>query len=80
MATLTLTLLDTCGGGGHLTLNVQINANDKGNLYVGTADVLGEFSDDEIDAVVKGVLRLHKIGKTLAQVRSDLLAGLTVTL
>lgn len=80
MATLVLTTVSTCAGGQHVVLSATINGVDKGNQNVVADDVLAAFDDEEIAAFIKGVIRLHKLGKTNAQVKADLAAGLTVTL
>lgn len=80
MATMKLTLTHVCDGGEHAEIAVQVNGKNRGTYGVNVSDVTGAFPDEDIETFLAGVIRLHKIGKTLAQVHSDLQAGLTVTL
>lgn len=80
MATMKLTLTHVCAGGEHAEIAVEVNGQSRGTYAVRVSDVTGTFADDEIETFLAGVIRLHKVGKTLAQVRNDLQAGLTVTL
>lgn len=80
MATIILTTVSVCAGGGHIQLNVQFNGNNKGTREVYADDVLAPFDDAEIDTFIKSVIRAYKVGKTPAQVKTALEVGLTVTI
>lgn len=80
MATVVITLNSVCGGGGHANISVTVNGVDKGDFVVWADDILSDITDDEIETFLKLVVRAHKIGKTKAQVRSNLQAGLTVAI
>jgi len=79
MATVLLTLESVCAGGGHAQINVKVNGNDKGTFAVWADDVLSQLPDEDIPLVLAALIKLRTIGRTKAQVRNDLQAGLTVT-
>ena len=79
MATVLLTIESVCAGGGHANINVKVNGNDKGTFGLYADDVLAPLPDAEVQSVLAALIKLRMIGRTKAQVRSDLQAGLTVT-
>lgn len=80
MATVVLTLEASCSSGGHARIGVTVNGVDKGDYWITVADVLDNpLPDDALETTILALLKLHKIGKTNAQVRNNLLAGLSIT-
>lgn len=79
MATIVLTLASVCAGGGHANISVTVNGVNKGSFAVATDDVLSPLPDADVPIVLAALVKLRMIGRTKAQVRNDLLAGLTVT-
>lgn len=79
MATVLLTLESVCAGGGHAQINVKVNGNDKGAFPVFADDVLTQLPDEDVPIILAALIKLRMIGRTKAQVRNDLQAGLTVT-
>lgn len=79
MAILVLTLANACSSGGHVNISATVNGVSKGVHPFEADELLNDITDDEIAAAIKIVLRLYKIGKTRAQVRTAITSGLTVT-
>lgn len=78
MAAITLTATDICAGDNHYTLTVTGAAQ---HIEVFTLDdMLAAITDDEKRAFLRVLIRIAKIGRTRAQVRTALLNGYTVTI
>ena len=78
MGTVTLQLTSQCSGGGHLTFTMTGDVTGEGTLSVDEIDeFLNSVGRKELLAVI---LRLAKIGRTPAQVKTLLQAGVTVTI
>lgn len=75
MATITLTLSSTCAGGGHQTFVVTGAFSRTMNT---TIDLDEPMSAEERESFVKGLVKLVKMGRTNAQARTLLQAGVTV--
>jgi len=80
MTTIILTAVDICPGGEHIDINIQFNGVDKGNRQVTVTEVLADFDEYDINGFIKSTIRAYKVGKTNAQVKAGLLAGITVTI
>ena len=77
MSAVTVTLTGICSGGGHLTFSVT---GDATLTEVLDLSMLTEpVSDSEKDAFLKVICKLAKNGRTLAQTRNLLQAGVSVT-
>ena len=77
MASITITLTDICAGGNHLTYSVT---GAKEMTVRGVLDDISQpVTDDEALAFVKVVTKLAKAGRTVAQARALLQAGIVVT-
>ena len=77
MSAVTITLTGICSGGNHLTFAVTGDASRTEELDL---SVLSEsVNSEEVAAFLKVVCKLAKRGRTLAQARSLLQAGVTVT-
>lgn len=80
MATVVLTLEAACSSGGHARIGVTVNGADRGDYQIWVPDVLDNpFPDEAIENFIVGLIKIHKIGKTNAEVRNNLLAGLSIT-
>lgn len=78
MASITLTRTDECASMNHIHLEVT---GDAQYSYNGTmSDIMSPISDEEKDTFIKVLLRIAKIGRTNAQVRTALTNGYTVTI
>ena len=80
MATLAITLQGVCGGGGHLDIGVSVNAGSTRTIHVTADEIRSALDDEGREQMVASILKLYSIGKTKAQTRAGLLAGLTVVI
>lgn len=79
MATVTLTTTRICSGGNHFTIELSVDGVVRATkTYEGT-DLVDAVSDVDAEDVIPVLIRMHKLGKTNAQVRTALLAGITIT-
>ena len=77
MSAVTVTLTSICSGGGHLTFTVT---GDASRTHVLDLSTLTEpATEQEVEAFLKLVCKLAKNGRTPAQARTLLQAGVTVT-
>jgi len=79
MATVTLTATNICSGGNHVTIRLDVNSVERATKTYLIDELAAALDEIDADDVIRTLIRLHKIGKTNAQVRDDLLAGLTIT-
>lgn len=80
MATIVISLQSVCDGGGHVTLGATLNGANAGQYSYDMDDLIDPITDDDRRMFIKLAARLHKIGKTKAQVKTDLTIGLTVVI
>lgn len=80
MTTLTINLESVCAGGDHMTLGLVLNGQAKRSFNVLRPEMLAPLTEEEIAAAIKVIVRLHARGKTGAQVRNNLQAGIVVTI
>lgn len=78
MSSITLTRLSECANQNHVI--IQVTGDVTYTYYGDMDDLTSPVTEDEKDAFVKCLLRIAKIGRTKAQVRSALTAGHTVTI
>lgn len=79
MASVTVTLTDICSGGNHLTFGVT---GARTATVPGTREEFvegGPISDEDMAIFIKCLCRLARAGRTMAQARNVLQAGVTVT-
>jgi hypothetical protein len=79
MATVTLTLESICAGGAHAHISVVVNGVNKGEFAVDGNAIMEPLPDDGVESAIAAIMKLYRIGKTKAQVRAALEAGLVVT-
>lgn len=79
MATVNIILENVCSGGQHANLGVTVNGGEKRIVPLIVDELRSSMSTEEIDATLKGLLKLHSIGKTAAQFKASVLAGFQVT-
>lgn len=78
MASITLTRTFECAAQNHIGIAVT---GDVSYTYHGDmADITAPITDSEKQAFIKVLLRIAKIGRTAAQVRTALTNGYTVTI
>lgn len=80
MTTLNITLNSICSGGGHMTLAVSVDGGAIKLINMDTESVILPVSADDVEIVLAGILKLYAKGKTKAQIRTGLTAGLVVTI
>lgn len=80
MASLTLTIDAVCAGGDHLTLGLVLDGQAKRVARCVRSELTAPLTEEEIEAAMKVLIRLHARGKTANQVRNNLQAGLVVTI
>lgn len=78
MASVTITLNNVCPGGGHGTLTVTGAMNESYNVDV--EEIRSALDDETKRDFIMKLVRVHAIGKTKAQLRASLLAGLSVSI
>ena len=76
MSTITVRLASICSGGGHLNFTVTGAATLTETLDLSV--LTDPLSEAEKDAFLKVICKLAKNGRTLAQARTLLQAGVTV--
>lgn len=77
MATITLTLSNTCAGGGHL--HFAITGDRAKNLTLDITELTSPIEEQDLDIFCKVLTRLVRIGRTNAEARTVLQGGVTVT-
>lgn len=78
MAQVTLQLTSVCGGGNHLEFTVSGAMVAK--LKTELSALQGQITDDDIESFAKVLIRLSKVGRTVAQTKLLLTTGVTVTI
>ena len=78
MATVTLTATAFCSGGDHVRITLVVDGVERANKVYFVPALVESLNETDADDVIRTLIRLHKIGKTNAQVKTDLQAGLIV--
>jgi len=79
MASVTLTLTESCASNTHIRL--AITGDKTGTIFMHIDEVFQQpLDNDALISFLKQYLKIWSIGKTKAQMRTQLLAGLTVTI
>lgn len=77
MTTITVTATGICAGGNHLTFNIT---GDRTRTILGQVeDIKTPLTDDELESFIKVLCKLAKSGRTIAQYKTLIQAGITVT-
>lgn len=79
MTTLTLTAQHVCGSNNHIRLSVSDGQASR-TIVVSADEIAEPLDEDRIRDAVGTILKLYARGRTRAQVRSALVAGLEVVL
>lgn len=77
MSAVTITLASTCAGGGHLTF--AITGDKTATVPANFSELADPISDEDAVIFCKVIARMVKKGRTVAQARALLQAGVTVT-
>lgn len=78
MAAIGIKALSACSGGDHVRLELSVNGTPRATADVEVSQILNSFSAEEAELVSLTLARMVGIGKTKAQTRTALLAGVTV--
>ncbi len=78
MATIGITALSQCAGGGHATIRVTVNGVERALFDTSVDEVLASIDEQEVALAARLLIRAHAIGKTKAQVATNLAVGLTI--
>lgn len=78
MASVTLTLTGACSGGGHLTL--AMTGDVSGSEVYDVSEIRDLVNSVGRVELASAILRLAQVGRTNAQLRTLLQAGITVTI
>ena len=79
MAVVQIQATATCEGGEHVTIQARLDGGAPQMTVFTVATMTEALTADDVAATVLPLIRLHARGKTLAQLRADLLAGISVT-
>jgi hypothetical protein len=77
VASITIKATAVCAGGDHITFDVSGAA--ARTVVLTRQDLMEALTEEDLDAFIKGVAKLAKVGKTLAQWRTAMQTGVTVT-
>lgn len=80
MAVVTIQATGICAGGNHVALTASIAGGASQTQRFITSELMAAVAGTDARDVILALLRVHAIGKTPAQVRSNLQAGITVTI
>lgn len=79
VATVNIVQNSQCAGGGHKVITATLSGGQSRTLNFQRDEISAPITDEEIEAFVRVSIRLHKIGKTVSQVETDLSSGFVVT-
>lgn len=79
MATVAIALISSCAGQGHVHLNVSINGGAVQAYRLHIDEMMIPLTTEEREIILRGLLKLHAAGKTKAQMRTSVIAGVNVT-
>jgi len=79
MATITILLDRACSGGEHVVLDVNVDGLQLNDVPVNSTELMTPLTVDDAPTMATALLRVHFKGKTRQQARTELLAGITLT-
>lgn len=80
MAIFTLTIVSVCGSGNHADIRLDISGVPQAVHSFHVDELTAPLDDADGERVIKMLCNLHKVGRTNAQVKNDLSAGLSLSL
>ncbi len=79
MAVVQIQATVTCAGGDHVTISARLDGGTP-QVTIFTVEQMTEaLTAQDVAATILPLIRLHARGKTVAQLRTDLTAGISVT-
>lgn len=79
MAVVQIQATGTCAGGEHVTISARLDGGTPQVTVFTVEQMTQALSADDVARVILPLIQLHARGKTTAQLRTDLLAGISVT-
>jgi len=79
MAVVQIQATATCTGGEHVTVQARLDAGSPQTTIFTVAEMTEVLTAEDVAATVLPLIQLHARGKSVAQLRADLLAGISVT-
>ena len=79
MAVVQIQATATCAGGEHVSIQARLDGGAPQTTVFTVAQMTEVLTAEDVAAVVLPLIQLHGRGKTVAQLRADLLAGISVT-
>jgi hypothetical protein len=78
MGTITIKA-NICAPGGHIDTQASLNGVERGEAEMFNAgDIAEPITQDEIRIMMRTLIKVYRIGRTNAQVRTGLVAGFDV--
>lgn len=77
MASVTIQATAQCAGQTHITF--QVSGDASRTVVLMRDELLENLTQDDIDAFIKCIAKLAKVGKTPAEWRTTMLGGVTVS-
>lgn len=78
MTTIAIRATASCAGGEHVTVQASLDGGPPRQVVYGVAEMMEPLTEVDIATTVLPLIRLHARGLTRAQLRNDLLAGLSI--
>jgi len=78
MATVNIKAVGVCSGGEHVSIEANLDGGPPQAAIFTVAQMTEVLTADDVASTVLPLIQLHARGKTVAQLRADLLAGITV--
>jgi len=79
MAIVQIQATATCAGGEHVTVQARLDGGAPQATIFTVAAMTEILTAEDVAATVLPLIQLHARGKSVAQLRADLLAGISVT-
>ena len=80
MTTVHIRATASCSGGEHVTIVADLDGGPPQQTIFSVSDMMKTLTAEDVAATVLPLIQLHARGLTRAQLRNDLLAGLTVVI
>jgi len=80
MATVKIKATGVCSGGEHVNIEANLDGGPVQTTQFTVTRMTQVLTADDVASTVLPLIQLHARGKTVAQLRADLLAGISVTI
>lgn len=78
MATIEIALVSICAGGGHVQVTASLNGGAARPIAVDADQIrapLNTLTAEQQQSLLTGILQIHMMGKTRAQMRTEMESG-----